>query len=140
MSALAAANKAANADRPIPAAARCRSWWDTGECKHGQKCRFEHVDNPNLQSQVAVGREIEQGRKEVKATKPFPSLGCLDGLTSDALLVPFRYQSYIKVDALLQSMKVKKSLTRVEQTEELLVAILSTSHQNDKWVSHVGVD
>lgn len=135
-SALAAANNAAIADRPKQATAvgRCHSWWSSGECKHGKKCRYEHIDNPNLKTQVEIRRGIERGGSEVKATQPFPSLGCLDDLSSDALLVPFRYQSAATVNTFLRNIKNTKSITRVEQAEELLVAILSSSHQNDKWV------
>lgn len=116
MSALAAVNQAANIDaRPR---GRCNFLWTYGTCKFGDKCQYEHVDNPDRAVQTEIRNEIEQSAANVRPTEAFPSLSCLDDLSSDALLVPFGYQTVPKVNGLLEAVKRAKSYTRIDQAEE----------------------
>lgn len=145
MSALAAANKAANANvhaQPNVSqgaqpkhTGRCRNFWNFGYCQLGDKCRFDHVANPDMASQVEARLEIVKSGAEAKPSEPFPSLSCLDEQYSDPLLVPFKYLPSPRVTNLLQTLKMTKSITRANQAEEVLTAILSSSYQNERWVS-----
>ena len=145
MSALAAANKAANANvhaspntsqaHQLKHTGPCRNFWNFGNCQLGDRCRFDHVANPDIASQVEARLEIVKSGAEAKPSDPFPSLSCLDEQYSDPLLVPFKYLPAPRVTNLLQTLKMTKSITRANQAEEVLTAILSSSHQNERWVS-----
>lgn len=143
LSKLAAANQAANqaSYRPPPSAnpnqprQRCHAYWTFGQCQHGKDCRFEHIEDPDRAVHAEDRLEIERMANEARPTKPFPDLSCLDDLPSDPVLVPFRYYSARKVENMLKTIQLIKSLKTVDQAEELLLAILSSNNQNAQWVS-----
>ena len=137
------ANKAANGDigtgkGDINGKKRCFNFWNTGQCKFGDRCNFEHVPNPDVKPRLMVS-SIELSTTDKKAPDPFPSLDCLDDAASDQLLVPFAKNMRLKtpnqVDTLFASAKKNRSIKSAIQAEELLSAITSSSTQNDRWVS-----
>jgi hypothetical protein len=65
----------------------------------------------------------------------------LDDAASDQLLVPFAKNMRLKtpnqVDTLFAQAKKNRSIKSAIQAEELLLAITSSSQQNDRWVSYM---
>ena len=86
---------------------------------------------------------IQPGNSDDKVPTPFPSLDCLDDASSDQVLVPFpknmRLKTVGQVEGFLTSAKKNRSIKNVIQVEELLLAITSSSQQNDRWVQHTSV-
>lgn len=123
-------NRAVTTGRPQQ---RCNNFANTGQCPHGDRCQFSHGETHHTPGQN-IGY-VDAPPPSVALTTPFPSLDCLDDIASDHLLVPLRTQAASKVDLLIASAKRNGTITRVSQTEDLLLGLVSSNLQNDRWVS-----
>jgi len=112
------------------------------KCKFGARCHSDHVPNPDVKPRIMVS-SIQPGNPDDKVPTPFPSHDCLDDASSDQVLVPFpknmRLKTVGQVEGFLTSAKKNRSIKNVIQVEELLLAITSSSQQNDRWVQHTSV-
>ena len=139
---LADANRAANGNIPTghtTGQRRCFNFWNTGSCRYGAKCDFDHVANLDVKPRIMVS-SIQPGNSDDKIPTPFPSLGCLDDASSAQLLISFpknmRCNTIGQVRTFLTSAKRNRSINNVIQAESLLLAITSSSPNNNRSIHH----
>jgi len=139
---LADVNRAANGNMPTGYGTGQRRFfyfWNTGSCTFGARCQSDHLSNPDVKPRIMVS-SIQPGNSDDKIPTPFPSLGCLDDASSAQLLISFpknmRLNTIGQVRTFLTSAKRNRSINNVIQAESLLLAITSSSPNNNRSIHH----
>ena len=124
---------------------KCNNFWETGECRHGFNCRYQHVDNPANKSRSAATHTDDWRTTSQKPgasstlaiDATFPTYDTVNGRASDELLFPSKMLVTGKAKATVQdATREGKRVTTVAIAEELVLALNASNRLNEHWVSH----
>ena len=133
----------------MPAKKKCHEFWDTGECRHGFKSRYQHIDNPGHKSKLAATHTDDWRTTSLKSgagstlaiDATFPTFDTVNGRATDELLFPSKMLVTGKAKAIVQdATREGKRVNTVAIAEELVLALNASNRLNEHWVSHTTMD